>query len=249
MTLVLTVPNALDVVKSFYFPVRNKKNQSLDPPIIHYTEKHSISIFVDCFKSNVKTWIASIDSISGKPLPIKTDLRCWNHDHPFTTCALGVPIKFCKYNSSSLVKKAILDTYFKDLDSMKHSNKVKSANSFGDINMLEYFETIGVFCSFPCMQSYVYKNSHSVLFKESTTLIELMYYKYYGNRISIPEAPPRELINVYGGELTLEEWLDKLNNLDCCKINKTVNMKRPFTISQELATLSFSTSSYFSESV
>lgn len=243
MTLVLKISDVLNVVKNFYFPEKIKKTVKnviattrVDPEttLIPTEIKSSIVVFLDCFKSNVKCWRTVVDIDTNKPLPLTTEVRCWNHHHQFSTCPIGLPIRFCKYESSSAIKKTILDKAFtlfkKSLREAKTKTKTspKEIDDVEDVNKYEFFETVGIFCSFPCVQSFILKN-YNVQFKESTSLLELMYYKYFGIKATIPEAPPHELMIEYGGELTEKEWLENMQaNM---KIVPTMNLQRPYTFS------------------
>lgn len=67
------------------------------------------------------------------------------------------------------------------------------------------FRVKGVFCSFPCMKAY--SNSISTA-TSRTSLISYLHYKLTSHTIGtrIENAPPRESLKMFGGELTIEEF-------------------------------------------
>jgi hypothetical protein len=74
---------------------------------------------------------------------------------------------------------------------------------------LEIFKVKGCFCSFNCIISH----AESIGVKDRS-LIKYMYKKISGEPIStnIQKAPPRELLKIFGGHLSIEEFRKSFND-------------------------------------
>jgi len=68
------------------------------------------------------------------------------------------------------------------------------------------FKVEGVFCSFSCAKTYIHKNTnvHSVL-PTSNYMFKKMTNTRTGE-LSIPCAPPREMLKIFGGPYSIEEF-------------------------------------------
>lgn len=72
------------------------------------------------------------------------------------------------------------------------------------------FDVYGAFCSFPCMKAYNH-NEHSANKMSQYSLISLLISKTCkGNVVGgeVTCAPPRQMLNVFGGPLTIQEFRD-----------------------------------------
>jgi hypothetical protein len=70
----------------------------------------------------------------------------------------------------------------------------------------EKFMVSGCYCSFNCAASYIFNEKVSTMW-EKYSLLNLMYKKIYGTPfVKIPLAPPRQLLKIFGGILTIEEF-------------------------------------------
>lgn len=143
------------------------------------------------------------DHIDFGCLPYTTDLRCWHDHHTFTTSPIGIPIKY--------VPKKNID------ESTTH-----------DIYSNDYFLTVGVVCSFPCLLAYIQNNSDKQLFKQSFALAHLMYRKLYNCDLNIVPASDPMCLKEYGGNVSIEKYREEFCS---CTYIITENIKRPYMIS------------------
>lgn len=90
----------------------------------------------------------------------------------------------------------------------------------------EKFYVDGCFCSFNCAASYNFsKNDNNVW--ERYSLLNLMYKKLYNQKfIKINIAPPREILKIFGGYMTIEEFRE-----NCLKCDKSFTIIKPPLIS------------------
>ena len=88
------------------------------------------------------------------------------------------------------------------------------------------FYVSGCFCSFNCSASYSFsKNDNNIW--ERFSLLNLMYKKLYNKKfIKINLAPPREVLKIFGGYMSIEEFRD-----NSFKNEKTFTVIKPPLIS------------------
>ena len=198
--------------------------------LLHEKSLRYITIY-DSSKINSKMWLIMADFTSSIFLPITTDKPCWWCRGTFKSSPIGCPIEYCP----STMSNSPLGRDSKKLEYVKqkfiNSNVVKERSDGSVENPscktgYDFFETEGIFCSFPCCKAYIIdKNGSNRKYKESCTLLTLMYYKLYGEIINIETAASFHIIKEWGGHLTLEEF----RNSHCKLIyNITTNVKRPF---------------------
>lgn len=78
----------------------------------------------------------------------------------------------------------------------------------------DMFHTVGVFCSFNCAKSYSSTN------KVYSAYDSLLYKKIKGQLKSIKKAPPKTVLKMFGGPLTIEEYRKTFDTLSTIKVNK-----------------------------
>ncbi len=169
--------------------------------------------FLDNSKNRVKYWVNMIDITQGMALPIRTAKPCWWCRHSFTTRPIGCPIKYSAQKDEGLEKERIEERF-------------KELNYSDDTN--DFFETEGFFCSFPCVKSFIQdqkSRSRTSRYRESQTLLTLLYEKLFGEKITIPRAPSWKMTTDYGGHLTPEEFRSTFGRLE---YDETVNIRRPY---------------------
>lgn len=97
--------------------------------------------------------ITMFDSVHSCILPWNTDKKCWNCRKTFTSRPLGCPI-------------------------MYHMSSTKVAEFFKESNIVststDYYETEGLFCSTPCIASYIDDRAHISRYKDSLTFLRAM---------------------------------------------------------------------------
>ena len=189
--------------------------KELDKKITSRTKK--ALLFLDPSKSPQKIWITMFD-LQGGALPMSTSKKCHNCHHGFKTAPLGLPLKY------------IVPKTREDIDRVKEKFRAMNINS----DSLEYFETEGYYCSFPCVKNMILEKK-DVKYKNSLTLLHLLYYKLFGVMTSIPRSPSYKLLNEYGGHMSIDEFRGSFGALE---LTQLPNLRRPFM---------FSTSSYFLE--
>lgn len=69
-----------------------------------------------------------------------------------------------------------------------------------------FFETEGIFCSFPCMKRYLKGKKNNVFYRNSTNLMLLQYYLIHGEIREIPTAGSWKMLIEYGGSLSIHEF-------------------------------------------
>jgi len=106
-------------------------------------------------------------------------------------------------------------------------------NQFGDppCALPEYYKkdkfyVSGCFCSFNCTASYNFSKNDDDMW-ERYSLLNLMYKKLYNAKfVKINLAPPREILKMFGGYLSIEEFRE-----NSVKNDKTFNVIKPPLIS------------------
>ncbi len=217
--------NASQVLLSHYGPVCETEDipettLQVDPSIEIsdlIKEKSNRCIhFLDNYKNRVKYWVQMIDTTQGMALPLHTKNPCWWCRHSFTTHPIGCPVRYSPQKDIGIEKER-LDERFKELNYSSDTN--------------DFFETLGIFCSFPCVKSYIQdqmSRNRSSRYREAQTLLTLLYQKLFGILITIPRAPSWKLLKSYGGHLTPEEFRSTFGRLE---YDETVNIRRPYMFS------------------
>ena len=175
------------------------------------------------FSSRPNILLTMVDYVSKKTLGVATEDQCWWDRHPFETTPIGAPLKYHPKR-------------------IKTSNQVHlEKNSDGELTDYEttivetyddYFETDGIFCSFPCCRAYIRRESKTDrLYVKSDNLLHYMYKKVHGlpmsERVEIPVAGPWTILNGCGGNVPIGTYRH-----NCCKYiyEMTPNIKRPLMI-------------------
>lgn len=180
--------------------------------------------FLDSKKNRRKMWLHMVDFARNGPLPSYTDIPCMWCREPFITCPLGIPVTFWDRHSRSRERQTIMDK-------CRHMNMAID-DSF------EFFETDGVYCSFPCMKAQIMHEYSNPRYKNSFALLTLLYIKLFDTTsVHIPVAPSWKLLKRWGGHMTIEEWR---SSFDRIVYEETVNVMQPImfpiaTLHEEIA--------------
>lgn len=166
--------------------------------------------FLDFHKNPIKMWKLMYDEYNSSILPLYTAKNCWWCKHPFSTTPIGCPLRYHKKIESVHVKKQVQSYY-------------EEHNISSEIE--DIFETEGIFCSFPCVQAYILDESNSSRYKNSSTLLTLLFQKIYGKLTKIPIAPSWKQLIAFGGHMKLEEFRSSYGRLF---YSEMPNIKRPF---------------------
>lgn len=95
------------------------------------------------------------------------------------------------------------------------------------------FTCIGQFCSWECMKAYNLNDSTAFKYIRSS-YITMMYQRFCNRFDIIKEAPPRELLDIFGGPLTIDKFrqnnctytiLPNLINRSKLNVDKQINYK------------------------
>lgn len=190
-----------------------------------------ILFFFDTKKEKVKLWPVMVDSNKESVLPLYTKYPCRNCHHSFDGHPIGCPIHYHPH------------TQMHTLSNVHTSHKVQIRDqivSFLEKNNLtvetnDFFETEKSFCSFPCVKSYILEclsnNSKAYRYQKSLSYLTLLYKKLYDVNIlslDIPIAPPIDILDTYGGHLTINEYRETFGVL---KYTDNHNIKRPYMFS------------------
>jgi len=86
------------------------------------------------------------------------------------------------------------------------------------------FTYMGIFCSWNCSKAYNLNMTDHKRY-ERGELITFMVQQLYGIEvaINIKPAPPRETLNIFGGYLTITEFRNRYNVVDCYHLNLIKN--------------------------
>jgi len=160
-------------------------------------------------------------TMDGKQLQSSENICCFWCKHTFKTLPLGCPVKYV----NKMIEKSYISQITKGEYSMREnitSKRINKLNSSDDININEvnsikgdeYFVTDGFFCSFNCILAFIHDNKSNVLYKESLSLINVLYkYLISKDVTKIIPAPHWRLLKNYGGCLTIEEFRNSFNRI------------------------------------
>lgn len=138
--------------------------------------------------------------------------NCYWCRHPFETKPIGCPIN---YISSQAVKNYYSEIS-KDMYTIKEDITVSKRKTVNDprisINIKEYYETDGIFCSFNCCKTFIKNNKHDRMYDNSLFLLMKMYNEMMGTTISVIDCAPHwRLLTEYGGHLSISEFRNSFN--------------------------------------
>lgn len=216
----------------------------MDIPIVDLLHEKSkrAYYFLDARKVQNKFWGIMIDATINGPLPGTTQKPCWWCRHKFNTRPIGCPLKYNTHKTSGVEKE-------------RFEEKLKAANLETSTN--DFFETEGMFCSFPCCKAFILDQKGSVKYKESLTLLSILFSILFSTdkhpvgifslgrtkkktltiknhpedvneELDFPAAPSWRLLKDYGGHLTIEEFRSTFGKLE---YDLTVNTRRPYMYS------------------
>jgi hypothetical protein len=82
------------------------------------------------------------------------------------------------------------------------------------------FKCIGIFCSWNCVKSYNFELRDQKIYERSsyiTLIIKQMYSLEYS--LSIKPAPPRQMLKMFGGDMSIDEFRYNNKGVDYYKLN------------------------------
>ena len=88
----------------------------------------------------------------------------------------------------------------------------------------EFFETEGMFCSFPCIKAYIMENLNNPRYKESLSNLTLLFSNIHKCVKPIPIAPSWKVLEDWCGHQTIEQYRSSFDRL---VYEDTNNVMRP----------------------
>ena len=83
------------------------------------------------------------------------------------------------------------------------------------VNIKEYYETDGIFCSFNCCKAFINDNKHKKMYNQSLTLLMRMYNEMFGVTIHVIDSAPHwRVLKEYGGNLSIIEFRNSFSKAD-----------------------------------
>jgi hypothetical protein len=209
---------AEDILRKQYAKTSKKIKQKKEYTISQLMHENSpfskkCYYFLDAHKNNVKYWVNMYDFTVNGCLPISTDKLCWWCKHNFSTAPIGCPLKYYEHKYSGKDKNRI-------------EERLKSLNLNFETN--DFFETEGIFCSFPCCKSYILSMKGNPLYKDCSSNLTYLYFLIIGRIDNIPMAPSWKLLKAFGGHLSIKEYRATFDVLD---YKETTNTMRPYMYS------------------
>jgi len=209
--LVLKQIRALDIIQNYYYELKEDNRTTLLRTNSSIVNSKNVIYFIDPHKNTRKYLVSMVDVHDYGSLPIYTSKPCWWCRHRFNSCPIGLPLEYYSHEAASHKKIA-------------RDAALTKANLPLDMN--DFFITDGLFCSFPCCKSFKNDCRDDIKYRDSLTLLLLLYTKLTNRTLStIPEAPHWKLLKAYGGHLTIEEFRQTFGKLEYIQ---TPNIKRPY---------------------
>ena len=142
--------------------------------------------------------------------------HCFWCRNPFETKPIGCPIKYIHSQSVKKYHSHISkDIYTIKENITSHKRQELKNNPNISINLGEYYETDGVFCSFNCCQAFIIDSKHVRLYDNSTMLLTKMYNDIMNTKtVTITPAPHWRVLEHYGGNLNIIKFRDSFNKID-----------------------------------
>ena len=152
----------------------------------------------------------------------KLRYNCFWCRHKFDSEPLGCPIRYV----SKVATKSYYSEISKDIYTIKQniqSNKVISDMS--DVTKDSYYETDGIFCSFPCTLAFILDNKHCRMYDNSKMLLLNIYnnLREDGKISHINSAPHWRLLQEYGGHMSISEFRNSFAKADYNRYGTTRN--------------------------
>lgn len=174
--------------------------------------------FLDESKSTHVCHISMIDFMSRMNVNLLR-YHCYWCRHPFDSRPIGCPINYvpshaekkyysCISRDTYTIKENVTSNRRKDL---KNNNSIKSNIC---LQIGEYYETDGVFCSFNCCKSWINDNKHNRLYDSSNMLLMKMYNQIMDTKtVIIPPAPNWRILEQYGGHVNIIKFREDFNKI------------------------------------
>lgn len=211
-TFVLSGINVNELIKLYYHEEEKETAEDVTQ-IVQDVKKEAFYHFYDFQKNKISFLLTMIDNLNTRVLPEKTTKPCWWCGYEFENSPIGLPIRY----HTSYKNNPYISEYEKYMKSIGHSGEGK----------FEFFETEGIFCSFPCCKAMILSDPS---YKKSITLLNLMYSKCNedckpSTENKIKKAGSWKLLEKWGGPLTITEYRKSFDNIEYFE---TSNVRKPF---------------------
>jgi len=167
------------------------------------------------FKFHVSILSQSYDNLI---LPSITKKPCWNCRRNFTNRPIGAPLRFHSINS----------TQYKTFEKERFKNFLAINNL--PSNIVEFFETEGIFCWFPCAKRYCINQIKMgrLEFTESLGLLTLLFSKLFGKMLDIPIGISfMHLVENGGHVVDINTSIDRYRYIDIDNVQKPLMFFTP----------------------
>lgn len=225
-SFVLTSISLSDIIKDHFEGVTTKKNttnkshdnitdfiEDVPEVDISFISNRSEN-FLDTKKIKRKLWPIMIDCAEDCIIPTRVDKPCRNCHHKYETRPLGCPVEYYPHKDDDTVERTRIKNFLKK-------------NNFST-DKTDFFETEGLFCSFPCVKSYIMTCLSlyplSSKYMNALSYLTILYKKLLGGSGNIPSALPLETLKCYGGHLNIDEYR---SNAGVLTFDQAVTTKRP----------------------
>lgn len=142
--------------------------------------------------------------VDQKRLPMSTDICCWHCTESFKSRPLGFPIAYVPSFYASVFKSDKDDA--QPVVYRHNIYQPRKEEMKAEVYKRDYFETEGIFCSFPCMIAYGSQRKNQIEYAASRGLIYRLHKKLYNKDLVWRCAPDVRLLKKFGGHLSIEDF-------------------------------------------
>lgn len=143
------------------------------------------------------------------------DYNCFWDRHSFRTTTIGCPIKYVASQAVKNYYSEISRDRYTIKENITSAKRESISDTRLDIDVKDYYETDGAFCSFNCCMAYIRDNKHNPFYIDSESLLLKIYVDMYGITLDLIECAPHwRLLKEYGGHMTIEEFRKTFNKME-----------------------------------
>lgn len=173
--------------------------------------------FLDESKKVRNCDVSMIDYLKNEEL-IQCEYNCFWCRHSFDTKPVGCPIRYIAPQATKEYYSEISkDTYVikENVTSLKQKKIKEKGDKCITVKEKGYYQTDGIFCSFPCVMAYINMNKKDSLYIHSKYLLTKMYNDIFELDVeSISPAPHWRQLIEYGGNMNIDEFRSNFNRVD-----------------------------------
>lgn len=224
---IFVLPNInIKKVNSKYEIVNTSNDFEVDNPEITTKlenlniEKNDYQNVISFLDESKKTHNCNISMIDFKAKMNINLLRyhCYWCRNPFETRPIGLPINYISNRAIKKYYSYISKDVYTIKENITENRKdmiIDNDNNNINIDITDYYETDGVFCSFNCCKAYIIDNKHNNLYDKSEMFLTKMYNDMTSSQTKIIQSAPHwRLLEHYGGNLNIIEFRNSFNNID-----------------------------------